>query len=195
MMTREEWLHTAARLLLDEVILPETIAPRPPFRVSCGWPEGRRSAGAIGVCYRRDRSADGHNEIFVSPNAADAALVIEILLHELIHAVDDCRDGHKGRFAEIALKVGFQRPLTTRNPNPSLEELCRFYAAELGEYPHAQLQKTDDDDGEAGNGNRQLKLECGHCGIIMRASRAVIKKIGVDAACPACGRATLNARG
>jgi hypothetical protein len=38
------------------------------------------------------------------------------LLHELIHAADDCASGHKGAFAEAVTRFGFQGPMTQTRP-------------------------------------------------------------------------------
>ena len=189
-MTREEWLTRAANTLLDEVIMPETEAPRPPFRVSVGWPKGKRGNQALGVCHPRALSGDGVNEIYITPNVESPTKALAMLTHELIHALTDCQTGHKGEFAAIAHAVGFEAPLTTLNPSPSLIELCEFYANELGDYPHARLgdsphrPKTDR--------NRQLKLECDACGLILRGSQTAINSMPCPANCPACSAPTLH---
>ena len=46
--------------------------------------------------------------MFVSPYLADAIEVAAVLVHELIHVFDNCRNGHKGPFRKIAKKIGLE---------------------------------------------------------------------------------------
>lgn len=109
--TREDWLVAASNLVrpffLDNgIVLPNS------FRMACGWPLGRRRGGqgrshAIGQCWARKASSDGCSEIFVSPELDDAIEVAEVLVHELIHAADDCRNGQRGPFERWPLPLAF----------------------------------------------------------------------------------------
>jgi hypothetical protein len=103
-MTREEWL-----LAMTEEIRPLFAAVNAPLperlRVSCGWPSSRGLASpssknrTIGQCWPTEFSADETPEVFISPYLADAVQVAAVLVYELIHAFDNCRNGHKGLFA------------------------------------------------------------------------------------------------
>ena len=59
-------------------------------------------------------SADDVNHIFLGPQEGDPAAMLISLLHELIHAADDCQSGHKGAFAEAATRLGFEGPMTVK---------------------------------------------------------------------------------
>ena len=61
------------------------------------------------------------------------------LLHELIHAADDCASGHKGAFAEAATRLGFDGPMTRTPPGIELTAEVITLAEALGPFPHARL--------------------------------------------------------
>lgn len=192
--TREQWLEAAAAELLALVIMPTAEeagikAAPPPVKVSCGYARGQRSAKTLGVCYPRAASPAGVNEIFISPELDDSATVAVVLLHELIHALDDCKHGHKGRFATVALAVGFSAPLTTYTPSDALTEIGDLIRSICGDYPHAHLIQPAPKTGQ----NRQKKLACTQCGAILRASAAVISAMPTPALCPCCETRNLRA--
>ena len=64
------------------------------------------------------------------------------LLHELIHAADDCASGHKGTFAEAATRLGFEGPMTQTPPGLELTAEVITLAEALGPFPHAKLDTT-----------------------------------------------------
>lgn len=138
---RESWLAAAVEIFRPRFVevgfpLPEKV------RISIGFgPQGARqeSAKILGVCMARILSSDGVNEIFVSPEDADTQIMLETVLHELIHATLDCQDGHQGRFAEIATRLGFEGPMTATPPSVELAAELITIAATLGEYPGASL--------------------------------------------------------
>ena len=66
------------------------------------------------------------------------------LLHELIHAADDCASGHKGAFAEAATRLGFEGPMTRTPPGVELTAEVITLAEALGPFPHARLDPQAD---------------------------------------------------
>lgn len=139
--TREAWLMAAIEVFRPRFVeigfpLPERV------RVSVGWGStGARqeSAKILGVTYHSSLSGDGVNEVFVTPEDADTASMLETLLHELIHVALDCEDGHKGRFAEAATRLGFVGPMTATPPSIELAAELVTIAAALGPYPGSQI--------------------------------------------------------
>jgi hypothetical protein len=139
----EAWLDEAVRLLRP--VFAGAGHPLPPVRVSVGFGDagfrpGRRS-NPDSVCYPRWMSADGVNQVFVSPVRTEPDEVLRLLTHELVHAVDDCRHGHGAPFRRIAEAVG----LDARGPEgPSRSRMlqaCRErIAAALGPFPRAPLR-------------------------------------------------------
>src|SRR3546814_16630210 len=87
---RESWLNRVARGMAP--LFEALDAPLPSrVRVAIGFTSRGATGKAIGECWDNRLSADGHFEIFIRPdmaNAADAmpAQTAAILAHELAHA-------------------------------------------------------------------------------------------------------------
>jgi hypothetical protein len=116
-LTREAWLHRAIETFRPR--FAEIGLPLPgKLHVSVGFGYGARAESKyiLGQCWARRASADGVNHIFLGPQEGDPAAMLVSLLHELIHAADDCASGHKGTFAETATRLGFQSPMTQTPP-------------------------------------------------------------------------------
>lgn len=190
-ITRETWLTTAASYFLDNLILPECSAlPAPTVRIAMGWPKGSRGGKkAIGQCWTRAQSGDGTNEIFICPTIADSQQVLSTLIHELIHATDDCKSGHKNHFAKVARSVGLEGKLTATTAGADLTELLSAYVADHGEIPHTAMI---DDPGKKKPGSRMIKIECASCGFVARTASKWIEQMQENACCPICQNNTLN---
>ncbi len=139
-MTREEWLHMAIEALRPEFEkidfpLPEKIH----VSVGFGYGAKRESATILGQCWARSVSEDGVNHIFISPEMNDAARVLDVLIHELVHAADDVKSGHKGDFAKAAKALGLTGKMTATVATPELAETLRELANGIGPYAHAAL--------------------------------------------------------
>ena len=188
--TREQYFIAASEYLLENLIMdtaPDGLE-KPPFRVSIGWPRGSRGKQVLGQCFPRDFSEDKHNEIFLSPTESDTAKMLATLVHELIHAVDDCKSGHKNTFASMARACGLEGKLTATYAGEELEELIAYYIDQNGPAPVAAI----DDSKRKKDRNRQLKVECSGCGFLFRASRSQVDKLSSDSPCPCCHDTTLN---
>jgi hypothetical protein len=181
--TREDWLTEAAHYILDDLLMPLTTKERPPFRVSVGF-TGARSSKAIASCFVRAASGDGHNEIFVSPEHNDSLAVLASLVHELIHAIDDCQSGHRGGFAKLARTAGLEGPLTATVAGEWLKNwLQENIVAALGPIPHAPLVLSK---ARKKQSTRMLKLNCSQCGWHFRASQKNVDAM-TSCDCLACG--------
>ncbi len=179
---REAYLMAAAVLLYKTLFADNDIPTPEKYRVSCGWPAGKRKA--IGQCFSTTMSSDGHNEMFVSPSQDDVFEVLQVLIHEMVHASDDCVHGHKGIFRRWALAVG----LTGKMTATSLSESLRVYleakvVKKLGPYPHGKLARGGVIKKQT---TRMIKIECRECGWIARASQTQVDRLGAPAACPVC---------
>ena len=120
-MTREAWLHRAIeafRPRFTEIGLP--LPAKVHVSVGFGYSSRAESKYILGQCWARRASADGVNHIFLGAQEGDPAAMLISLLHELIHAADDCASGHKGAFAEAATRLGFQGPMTQTPPGLDL---------------------------------------------------------------------------
>jgi len=159
--TREDWLRAAATMLRpsfeeENIVLPAS------FRIACGWPLGRQrgsrgSSHAIGQCWAQRASKDGCSEIFISPELDDPCAVTAVLVHELIHAADDCQHGHRGPFRKMATAIGLCGPMRSTYAGPDLRERLNVLCGHLGPYPHARLDATQV---ARKQGTRLIKVVC-----------------------------------
>lgn len=175
---REAWLTAAVKPLNKLIASATELDPAKSVAVSCGWPGGKSVNKVIGQCWTV-ASANGLGQIFISPKLTDPVMVLDTLLHELVHAADDCEHGHKGPFAKACKQLGLVGKPTENHAGPELAVTLAEIAAKLGEYPHAGITpgtKIKKD------GTRMLKLECPECGYIVRTTQKWIN-VGL----PVCG--------
>ena len=183
---REEWLNTAGTMLqgmvLDQHI--EESMHQTPFYVSVG---NCSVAKSLGECWTRSRSEDGVNHIFITPSLNDSMRILDILLHELIHAADDCQSRHRGFFRKTALAVGLQGKMTAtfvEEDSELFNQLTTICKA-LGDIPHAKLDTSR----VKKEGTRQIKVACTSCDFLFRTSRKQIDTVlenNGDITCPNC---------
>jgi hypothetical protein len=140
-LTREAWLLFAVDHIAP--IFKEAGYTVPRVRVACAIPVTSKRGSAVGQCWPTTRSADLVNEIYISPVHADPVEVLDTLTHELVHAVDDCRNRHGAEFRKIALAVGLQGKMRQAGAGPLLKPRLAAIAArltaEIGPYPHAAM--------------------------------------------------------
>ncbi len=164
--TREAWLTAAVRALTPS--LEALGATVPPVRVSVGFPGGRgRKNAVIGQCWAAEASADGVAQVFISPTIVDGVQVLSTLLHELIHAVDGNKSGHRGQFARLARGAGLTGSMTATVPGDALRASLTAVLDGLGAYPHAAL-RTGASGAHKPQGTRMLKVQCASCGYTVR---------------------------
>ena len=181
-MTREEWLTVVANKLLWPMITKAGGKKPGKWRVSVGFPVGRRLsrkqgsgiATTIGQTHNPKLSADGTWEMFISPQL-EAGTAVTTLAHELIHTVA-WSDGHHGEFKRIAKEIGLAGKMSATVAGPVLaEKIADFLLDEIEPYPHAPL-KVIDVDPTTGKprkppGSRLLKVSCPDCGYTIRVTR------------------------
>lgn len=179
--TREQWLEAAVIEL--QPLFKEVGVELPPVRVSVGWPHRGGTgdkAKVIGECWKKSVAEDGVTQIFISPLLGTEA--IGILVHELIHAWDDCESGHKGEFARIARAIGLVGKLTVTTVSDELSEKLKVVLAALGEYPHSPLNPVEMVKQKKTQPTRMLKLHAPDCcGYIVRTTAKWI-----DEGLPSC---------
>lgn len=205
--TREAWLNAA----ITRAFRPwfaELGLEIPAYQVAMGYGEAYRR-GVLAQCYVRELS-EGVSTLYVTPETVDAVDILDSVLHELIHAIDNCASGHRGFFVEIARKLGFIGPWTSTPLTDELRSLLERIASDLGPLPHAKvmsiskLRKSGPQGGmpetvaltpsggvkvTAGPGqqkNRQVKAACPeHEDYFIRMSRGKAAKYGAPK-CPLC---------
>ncbi len=141
--TREGWLVDAIGLLRTEFFTSRGHKVPAKLQVACGWVQGGKNA--IGQCWAPSASSDETTQMYISPTEADAARVLDILLHEMIHAVVGTKYGHKGPFRTLAKDFGLAGKMTATyaEEGSPLKALLVIIAGKLGPYPHAAMTKKE----------------------------------------------------
>jgi hypothetical protein len=188
--TREAWLVAAIAALAP--MFTELGHDVPAVRVSVGFPGGRGNrASVIGQCWHGTAAEDGVGQIFVSHVLGDAVRVLDVLAHEMVHAVNHAagETGHGRPFAKIAKALGLEGKMTATVAGEALKAKLGEIAAEMGEYPHAAL--TTAVASVKKQGTRQLKVECpSGSGYKVRMTRQWLDEVGAPI-CP-CHNETME---
>lgn len=135
--TREQWLEAAIGELqpVFAEVGKDALAAR--VRPSVGFPKGARKA--IGQCFDGTASADERPHVFISPVLVEPVTVLATLAHELVHAIEGCKAGHRGPFAKTAKAIGLEGKMTATVAGDALRAKLTAISETLGEYPHAAL--------------------------------------------------------
>lgn len=193
--TREEWLVAAIRSL--SALFEEIGQTLPVVRVSVGWPGGRgRKDAVIGQCWHPTAATDGIGQVFVSPVLVDASRVLDVLTHELVHAINhrDGANGHGKEFAAIAKPLGLTGKMTATVASDDLKARLDEIVEALGEYPHAALSTAaNGEDAPKKQGTRMLKVECSRSGYVVRMTRKWLDEYGAPT-CPCHGEVMEEAK-
>ena len=119
--TRETWLLAAVDLLRPVFLAKHHVIPKD-VMVSCGFASTGTRSHHIGQCWSRQSSTNDQNQIFISPALHEPVEVLDTLVHELVHAVDDCKHKHGKEFKKIALSLGMKGPMRNADAGPELKE-------------------------------------------------------------------------
>lgn len=178
-ITREQWLNKATKAL-NALFKKRTGREIPTdVKLSVGVPVGRDPRKFSGQCFPRALSTAKVNEIFINPLFDDPAQTMETLAHELVHAIDDCKSGHRTGFSRIALALGFSPPMKSTPATVQLKKDLARIIKRLPPFPHKRILWNK----RKRQGTRLIKLECGDCGFICRSSATAIERSGP----PFCG--------
>lgn len=155
------------------------------LRVSCGFPSKLAFSAKkqrIGECWTMNASQSGHYEMFISPVLSDPCRVLDVLAHEMVHAIVGLDCGHKGPFKKCAMTIGLTGKMTATIAGPELIKRLNALANQLGPYPHAEIISAHN--GQKKQGTRMLKVECPACGYVVRTTVQWIDR-GLPTCC--CG--------
>lgn len=170
---REVWLVKAANAMRASwrdvgVLVPADV------RVTCGFPGGGSPRKRIGECWPRERSAAKINEVFINPVLSDTFKVLDVLGHELLHAVDDCESQHRAVFTRNSKLVGYTGGKHSKVESERAKLLIDIITRQLGPYPHKEVLIER----KARNEKHGLhKLECG-CGNVAYMTAKKIEEYG-----------------
>ena len=154
-------------------------------KVTCGYSPtgntGRRKI-VLGSCFAKAASENyQYNEIFISPVESDTVKILDTLTHEMVHAIDDCKNGHNTRFWALCCDIGLDKGKpTTASANDDLIKKLKSIAETLGEYPHDAIRLNNKP-----QSTRNIKVSCDSCDFSYRTSRKNINMIQ-DNSCPTC---------
>lgn len=174
-MNRETWLEAAVARLRPAFEaaghpLPESV------RVACGFPS--RSALSlkrrrIGECWDKSMSRDkSTTNMLISPTLDDAVRVLDVLVHECIHAAVGCEHKHSGPFRKLAKRLGLEGKMTATVAGPELAKSLGVLADQLGPYPHASIDYS----AIKKQSTRMRKATCPDCGYVIRGARQWFEK-------------------
>jgi hypothetical protein len=135
---REPWLMDAVAELRDYF---QKSALTIPDKLRCGFSitSSGKKAARKGECWPPTASADGHFEIFISPDIAEPVAVLVILVRELVHACLPESAGHGPKYKEAANRIGLIGAMRKPEAGPLLLEFLARIAETLGPLPHASL--------------------------------------------------------
>jgi hypothetical protein len=137
-ITREAWLLAAVQLLRP--LFAAKGFSVPPCQVSCGFASTGTRSGHVGQCWSTKSASNELNQIFIAPTLKSSYEVLDTLVHELVHAVDNCENKHGKEFKKIALKMGMKGPMRSAEAGPELKATLTSFLDILGQYPHGHLK-------------------------------------------------------
>jgi hypothetical protein len=164
-MNREAWLRAAYALVRKELL------PKAPAHVAISWSfpsKGgtKSSRRTIGECHYKGGSAvgvEGDRVILISPTLQEPFALVEVLVHEMVHAALPMGSGHRAPFSRLAKSIGLVKPWTATTAGPELKAKIEGWLKRLPAWPggHLLIVSTQK--------NRQLKAVC-ECDRIVRGS-------------------------
>jgi hypothetical protein len=158
--TRELWLQNAVDLVSP--IFKNKGYTIPKVQVSCGFPSTGNKSKHVGQCWGKSSTNDGTNQLFISPVLDESVQVLDTLVHELVHAVDDCLHHHGPEFKKIATDVGLQGLMREASAGPWLLEQLTSISRQLGKYPHSKINLSHSSSKKTGPRPRAKCKKCGY---------------------------------
>ena len=134
---REQWLMQAVDHLAP--LFEKAGYAVPIVKVSIGFPSTGSKGRHLGQCWSTKWAVDGVNQIFIAPHLPTPLDVLDTLVHELVHAVDNCESGHGEKFKKIAIDVGLKGPMRSAGAGEWLKQDLIKIAEKLGTLPHGRL--------------------------------------------------------
>lgn len=163
-LERQMWVENAVKCFRQHFtecgwIVPENV------RVSVGIPKGMHGQKkAIGQCWSDKSTSDGYYEIFTSPEQGKEKDHLETIAHELVHATVGTQEGHRGKFKECALAIGFVGKMTTTPAGEKMAHCVKMIINSIGFYPAGRLDISQ----RKKKATYMLKCQCPECGYVVR---------------------------
>jgi len=134
---REQWLMAAVEEI--KPLFERMGYSVPVVKVSVGFPSTGGKGRHLGQCWSTKSAEDGVNQIFIAPHLQTPFDFLDTLVHELVHAVDDCESGHGESFKKIAKDVGLTGPMRSASAGEGLKQELMTITEKLGNFPHGRL--------------------------------------------------------
>lgn len=133
--TREAWAEKITAALFP-MLVAEGIAPvgdHRQIRIALA----PLPAKTLGLCYPSSKSTTGDvNLITLSTDQGEPIELVHTIMHEMMHAFDDCRSGHRNRWLRWANQIGIVARGHIRGP--IAERMVQTALAEVG-FPTAHV--------------------------------------------------------
>ena len=185
MKTREQWLQESLEMMRKDLFTDEVMQGEdyPEVHVSTGNCNGSRGSKlkTLGVCYDAKVSEDKKAHIIIDFQVNDSMRVLDILAHEMVHAVLGAEAGHGPKFKRLATAIGLEGKMTATVAGDKLKEKLASIIDLLGDYPHPKVTLT----GGKKQTTRMIKVECENTGYVARMSRKWLEEHGAPI-CPCC---------
>ena len=193
-LNRETYLQEATKILRKSLFSPKGYKV-PTVKLSVSWAsrgnktnKNKLGVSVLGQCYPTQLSDDGINHVIITPALSGSTLegslrILGVLVHELVHAVDNCESGHGQAFKQCATAVGLTGQMRSTSESEWLQNLMtEKIVKKLGLFPHQTL-KT----GGRTQTTRNIKVSCNCCDFSFRTSRKNLNMIN-EFDCPTgCG--------
>ena len=165
---RIDWAERAWGILRRDLLptMPELAA------ITVGFPSRKGKKGSnhtIGECCYRFKGEGEAHLISLHPEllSAEPTRILDVLLHEAIHASLPVGSGHKAKFRAAMREVGLEGKPTATVAGEVLMGRLNTILTELGSIPAGTLASVED--GRKKQTTRMRKYECS-CGQIVRAA-------------------------
>jgi len=136
-VNREQWLNAAVAQITP--IFQNRGYKIPTVKVSVGFPSTGGKGRHLGQCWASKSAEDNINQIFIAPHLKTPLDYLDTLVHELVHAVDNCESGHGEGFKKIAIDIGLKGPMRSAGAGELLRRDLIVIAEKLGAFPHGRL--------------------------------------------------------
>lgn len=100
------------------------------------------SGHALGECWPSTATTDGVPGIVINATITNPATILSTLVHELVHAADDCISQHGQWFVAWARALGLEGNMPSTYAGPRLQRTLGAIARDLGAYPAPQYGYT-----------------------------------------------------
>jgi hypothetical protein len=197
-LSRENYLIQATDIMRKSLFKPKGYKV-PKVELSISWAtRGNKTAKGgvktLGQCFNKVSHAGGINQIIITPYYDGSTIkgsldILGTLVHELVHAVDDCVSGHGKAFKDCALAVGLTGPMRSTGESEELKEYLRKNILDkLGLFPHKKVTLN----GTKKQTTRNIKVACDCCNFSFRTSRQNLAIMDFEPDCLACNEGTLH---